>query len=451
MKKLLALLLSLVLPVCALAETYEMTLQVSTDDEVFPAYAKALLQRIPGMTAQDADKYANMLRALLKNSAVTAIVQDDAVSLDVSLAGGSLFDMVTYEAENASYLTSSLLPGYALVEALTDAESMPALISEEDMLHAGDSVEAAITSWFAGIEPLTTSGVFSGDTYEGGTQCTTWILTDKDVAAYVSAIATDEIRSIWSQMLSGAEVNADDLFARFDEANEHVADEDKHSYVLRVVRDDADQLVGLSLTIIDEVAQIATLSLGVKDKEIRLVMGLGLGSQNYWWECTVQENQRSHLTLLKGTSREWVADKLETFAYVSETNAPVAAYTWSCNVTQSGQRYLWDGTAYEGEITDASRTICSFSGSVNQNTSALEANINLASAGRTPLKIKLNYKPVEEIPPLDPALTLCSIADPEQAELYTELSQQINYEMTLRLIKLLPLDVILTLSDFLAF
>ena len=47
MKRLLSLLLLLILPVCALAETYEVSVQVKTDDEVFASYAKELLQKIP--------------------------------------------------------------------------------------------------------------------------------------------------------------------------------------------------------------------------------------------------------------------------------------------------------------------------------------------------------------------------------------------------------------------
>lgn len=451
MKKLLALLVALLLPVCTLAETYELSLQVSTDDGIFPAYAKSLLQKIPGFSAQDADKYAQALHALMKDSKVTAIMQEDAVSLDVSLAGGLLLDMVVRETENSSILTTTLLPGYALVEALPDAGEASAQISEEDMLRAGDSMEDTIATWFAGIEPTTTRGMFQGDAYEGGTQCTTWVLTDKDIADFVSTIATDEIRNIYRQMFSVAEVSADVVFAWFDEANDRVAKEDKYSYVLRIVKDDAGQFVGISLTIIDDVAQLATLSLGVKDKETRLVAGLGMNAQNYWWEYTAQKSQRNQMTFIKGVSREWVADKLESFAYVSQTNAPVAAYTWNYNVTQSGQRYLWDGTVYEGENTVSAKAICSFSGSINHANPALEANINLLSATHTPVKIKLSWKPVKVIPTLDTSLTLCSMSDPEQAELYAELNKQLNFEMSSRLIKLLPLDVILTLSDFIPY
>lgn len=451
MKRLLSLLLLLILPVCALAETYEVSVQVKTDDEVFASYAKEFLQKIPGLSAEDEDRYVQVLRALLKDSGMTAVTQDDAVSMDITLAGESLIDLVVRETDTASYITSSLLPGYALVEEISGesstAQSIEGLDDESTWQHAADSVETALSNWLADIEPTTTRGMFEGDAFAGGTQCTTWILTDMDVAACVSALATDEVRSLLTQMLTASELDAADLLAKFDEANDRVADENKYLYILRVVRDDAGQFVGLSFTVADDTSQLATISFGMTDKEARLVVGLGLKAQNYWWEYKVQTNTREHLTFLKGSSREWVADKVDSFGYVSETNAPVASYIWNCNLTKSGQRTLWDGTLYSGEVADASKAVCSYSGSVNSDSPAFEASIRMMKASRTPLKLDISGKLVDAIPAMDEALVQCSVTDPAQAQLYNELSMKISTELVSRLIKIVPLDVILSLDE----
>lgn len=449
MKRLLSLLLLLVLPVCVFAETYEVSVSVETDDEVFARYAKELLQKVPNLSAEDEDKYVQLLRVLLKEAGVNAVMQEDAVSLDITIASETLIDMVVREIGTASYITSSLIPGYVLVENMSETDTSVQItegVADETALqNAADSITTALSTWLADIEPVTTYGVFHGDAFEGGTQCTTWMLTDMDIAACLSAFTTDEVRSLLTQMLSASELDVASLFAEFDAATDRVADEDKYIYLLRIVRDDADRFVGFSLTVLDDVSQLATVSFGKTENETRLVVGLGLNSQNYWWEYEIQTNTREKLTLLKGSSREWLADKVESFAYVKETNAPVASYHWNCNVTKSGQRYLWDGNLYSGEVTDASKVICSYSGSMNSSVSSFETSISVIKDSRTPLKLEFSWKPAESIPALDDALVQCSMNNPAHNDLANELSEMMVTAMVSRLIKILPIEVLLTL------
>lgn len=448
MKKLLALLLALMLPVCALADTVQVVLESKTDDVVFAACIKEMLQKIPGILATDVDKYTAAASALMKDTKVTARVQADAVSMDIALSGSSLLDITVYQTENASCMISSLLPGYALVEPLTDAKASVQPGSEE-LKQIADGVETAIEAWLKNIESVQTRGVFEGDAYSGGTQCMTWMLTDQDIAALLSSAMTAELRALIGRMLDGSETSAEALFADFDAANARVADEDKFAYILRVVKNDADEFVGLSLSAFEEAAQLATVSYGVKDQEARLVVGLGLNGQNYWWEAVTRKTERKQVTYLKGEMREWVADKTQAFAYVSKTNAAVTSCVWTCNLTKSGQRTLWDGCLYEGSAIDAGKAICAFNGTVNPAAKTLEGRIKLLRGGRNALEMHFSSKAVNAIEPIDPAVVLCSSADPAQEKLYTELYQTLSLAITARMIQLIPLDVILTFGDLL--
>ncbi len=450
MKKLLALLLAFLLPCCAFAEPRAVTVRVSTDDAAFAAYAKEILQKLPGITAETRDKYVQVLRTLLKDTRFTAITQADAESVDISIGGKPLLDLVVYSQENASYLTTSMLPGYALVEKNTDPQlssNGPSQLNEAALSAIAVSVENAVSAWMNSFEPMVSYGSFQGDAYSGGTKCTTWLLSDQDIAALVSAMATEEVRAAVTQLLRESGADAVRLLQQFDDLNDRVAKADAYMYILRVVHDDEDRFVGLSLTILEGAEQLATVSFGKQQKELRLVIGLGLKTQNYWREYILQGSQENNLQAFKGFTREWVANKAEAFSSVSGTNLPVQTFSWSLNISQADSRYLWDASLYEGITNDADRKLVSCTGSFTPADKALEADFSLIRSSSTPLKMQLAVKPAKEIPPLDSSIVVCSASNPADAERYAELNKQLSYELTRRLVTLLPMDLLLILSN----
>lgn len=451
MKKLLALLLAFMLPCCAFAETRAITLKFSTDDEIFAAFAKEVLQVLPGMTEEEKEKKVEAVHAILKDTKFTAVMQDDAISLDISLSGKPLLDMVVHVKENESYITTSMLPGYILTAQQDETQlpqNGPSQIDEAALNAIAASVKTAVKAWLSRFEPTVSYGSFQGDAYSGGTKCTTWVLSDKDIAELVSAIATDEVRAAVTQMLKESGADAVQLLQQFDALNAQVAEADAYKYILQVVHDGEDNLVGLSLTILEEEKQLATVSFGIQAKEVRLVIGLGLKTQNYWREYILQTNQHKNIWFLRGFSREWVANKAEAFSYVSTTSVPVQSFTWSCNISQSGNRYLWDAAFYDGITTDEAWKFASCNGRFTPASRSLEADFNLFWSSSTPLmKMQFSAKPAQEIPPLDDSLVICSASDPEDAALYDELNKKFSYELTRRLLTLLPLDVLLNIGE----
>lgn len=448
MKKLLALLLALFMPLCALAEPYGLSLSLETDEKLAEQFREALLAD-PAYAA-NADALAAALQQLLDGLGLDIICQEDAASLSLRLAGGTLLDMTVHTADDAAWLTTSMLPGYALKEdnagSAADDQEILRQLQETDWTAVQASMAAAAGKWASVIEHDVSTGVYTGDAFDGGTQCATITLTDMDIAALVSALATEELRTAVTPLLTAAGLDAEDVLAKFDAANDRVADEDKYAYLLRLVGNDDGELVGLSLTIVGETAQVATLSLGLEEQEIRLVIGLGLKEQNYWWELTAKLEPQGDALCLNGTSREWVASKEEGFGYASAANAPVAEYTWQGSVTEADGRYLWEAVIHEGSA-QGSGQLCSGSGSLDPASSSLDFTISMGGAENPLLTLNAAFGPTDAIAPLDSTLKVCSITDAADSTLYEKLVTQFSAALMARLLKLLPLDVIMTLNQ----
>ncbi len=452
MKKLLSMLLAMMLPLCAAAETYSLSVMIDTDSVLFPMYLKqALLEQPDIIPADEVEVCVATMQHLMDGLGLQLTMQDNAVAMDMQAAGENLLDVVAHAAEDAIYFTSSLLPGYALTESVTlnaaDEQVLQSACEAVNWEHVCNTVTEAVNAWLAALKPTVSTGSFAGDAFEGGTVCTTWVITDSDLTALVSAAATQELRGALSNVFAAMNADATVFFAQFDEKNAAVADADTYLYILRMVDDDAGNLCGMSLTIFRDADQVATLSLGVTQKEMKLVLGLGLADQNYWWQFTAKKNQRNNIIFLSGTSREWMADKLQSFPYVCTANAPLSEYEWHCNVTKSGNRYLWDASVYEDNDRADYRYLFSSSGSINSKGKQLDGSISWGDSPYVPLTLKIKFGPAEAIAPLDPALQHCSVSAEEDAKLSHELSNRFTAALMARLIKLLPLDVVLMINQ----
>lgn len=442
MKRLTALLLALILPVCAMAETFEVTLQVQTAEALFSSLLDSSIQLQQELEGASVEAVAKLMQALLGNTKITVVNQSDADAVSISLNGKPVLDMTTYMSGSEELTTSSLIPGYVLVE---EAGSEPAIDDTMEQKIAEDIMRAC-NAWADEIREETAYGAFTGDAYSGGTACTTWTITDREVSKLVSAVMTPELRNMIKAQADAEGADAESIVSAIDAANERVSEENKYTYEIRCVKDDKELLVGLSLTVFEQDAQIATFSLGKNQQEIRVVVGFGLKKQNYWAECILTQSQRADKSFIKGEAREWTADKDESFAYVKQTNAPVMSYLLNCIVTKPGQRMLWDGHVYLGMQADAGREVLSFSGSVNKANRVMEAKCSLLENKQPLMTFSVSKKPAAAIQPPDPALVRCSATDPEQGELYTKVSQDFAFAITMRLMQIIPFEAILMLE-----
>lgn len=446
MKRLVALLLALLLPICVLAESVEVTIQVKASDALFSKLSSQSSLDLTGFNAASLEKYASLLKALLKDVSIIVVSQENAYSVDFALSGVKLLDMTAYMSGSLTQLTSSLIPGYVLEETTRKENSLGDLRSERQKKIAAD-VKAAYENWRAGLNPVTTTGVFVGDAYTGGTKCTTWSITDRDVAALLSAVMTPEMRALIQHETTEATEGKKDVLEAFDAANDRVLEENKYSYLVRSVKDDRDEFVGLSVSVFEKDMQLATMSVGAQGNDLRLVVGLGLKQQNYWTEWHFTKSQREGTAFIKGEMREWTAGKNESFTYVRGTNAPAASYLLNCSTTDSAQRMLWDGHVYKGSKADAEKEILSFSGVTNQTDDLFEASVRLMESKQTLMSFTMTKNPAGAIQPPEASLTRCSAEDPAQKELYTKVRQTFVFAITVRLLQVIPIDVLLMMED----
>lgn len=443
MKKLIALLLALMMPLCAAAEAYSFSLSVSTDDELFPWYLKESLLLTPGaIEGEDTELAIRLMQVVLDGLTFDLQIQDQLLALACSINGKPLLDFSIVMNDQEAFLTSSLFPGHAFVSAdasSTNASALQAALAGMPMAAVADEARHTAEAWFAALEPSIAAGTFSGDAYEGGVVCRTWALTDSDIAGFVSDLLTDELRASITEIASA--LDADNLLQQFDTLNAEVADRDEHMYILRVAENEAGVFCGLSLTILRETQQIATASFGTTEKGIKLVIGLGLTGNNYWWEFTANRRQRNHMTTLGGNSREWLSDKELDFSYVSEKVAPVSNFVWQCFITKSGKRYLWDASIYEDPDQAGYRYLMSSDGKVNTSNNELDVTIALGDSPYIPASVNIKFAPTTPrtvtLDGLEPILVTAGF-DIQQHE---GLLEQATALLAARMLKILPADL----------
>ena len=290
---------------------------------------------------------------------------------------------------------------------------------------------------------MVTSGVFQGDAYEGGVKCTTWQLSDKDMAALVEALLNEDVRFVLTQVLSAAGLDATALINELDATNARVAEEDRYAWVLREVQDEADQMVGFSLTVLDDGEQVATLSIGTLNDGLRLVIGLGLAQQNYWCDMTIHNDSREGVWRLVGTTREWVASKEDAFAYVSGAAEPDLTLDWTFCATETITGYTWDVSINQDGVASIRAE-----GAYAHDPYLLSGVVQYVLGEEMLMAMKFSLQQTEAIAPLADGLTLVSMTAPEDALLYEKLSKQFSAALLARLMKLLPMELILQMNQF---
>lgn len=448
MKRLAVLLLALLLPVCALAESWGVTLEAELDETLFSEYVHEFADSLGGSAQGGSlDTVIQLLQRVLDGMRFEIIVQDDgAMTINFDLSGGRLLDMTTYVDENYTYLTSSMLPGYAVVSANTesaDADTTAALSAIDSEVLANE-IAGAVTAWLSGLEPVVSTGTFDGDAYEGGTRCTTWSVTDMDIAALLSSVMTGETREAAALILTSWGVDAEEALGNFDVMNANMADEDQHLYIFSIVEDDSEAIVGFTLKILRENAQIATVSLGVEDEELRLVVGLGLNKENYWFETSLQEAFTENSYIISGVSREWTGPKPQTFADVTSAGEPVAQHRWYVESVETANALKWDAALLLKTENGGEKYLFAASGEANDQV--LDAVLSLGGGERAAMTLRLSVSEAAPIATIADDLEHCFMDDPEQEELYTTLMDKFSTALAVRMIKLLPMDLIMQLN-----
>ena len=405
MRRLMAWLLALLLPCSALADTAKLTVRAEMNE----AFVDVLVEHWASVNADTtrAELVMQMAQRIIDGFKLELRMQEDeAASCRAYLGDSELFDVTCYHQAGIVYAVTSLLPGYAIAEEAKDYSQNAA---DPDWSEIADAAAEAAQNWFSTLTPVVTRGAFIGDAYTGGTQCAAWELSVQDIASLLDAAVPDELRGALQALCGGDQ----DVFQAFHDALSSAA-ADGYSFILRAVSNDAAELVGLSVTVLRANEQIASISLGGSETGI-IVVGLGLSTQNYWWEIDFNRASMGETTLYSGVSREWTAPKTQSFPFVQANAEPQAEYAWSLMQAHHHAQAKWRFTL-SAATEDAQNALLSF---------------------------EIAQESTEELAPMPEDLSICTSADPEQ---YDALVEQLSMKLAARMIKLLPMDLIFQLN-----
>lgn len=298
MKKLLACLLALMLPCCALADTFAMTVtsQVSQDGLAELCRLDAAAQGLD--RSRLSEKSVAALATLL--SGFSAVIQaDDTGALDASLSyeGQQIFSLQSAAIGDTDVVVTSLCPGLMLTSpvdtALNEAwEQAGAALEDMNWLDLFETLDECLSGWEQTLDITTEYGYFAGDTYALEGECITMRFDERDISVLLEALShadwpdgISELTRAVSLSIWGDETSLRDAVL---ERVHITAFQNQYSYVMRLVDSDrfADP-IGFSLLTYEGGQLVSTLSMGVWNGRIDTVLGYGLRGENVYLSSTL--------------------------------------------------------------------------------------------------------------------------------------------------------------------
>lgn len=451
MRKLLALLLALMLPCCALAETISMnwTTDVSADglsmlidlledpaDEGPSFTAKqiaALAELMSGFSLRmDTHESGNRVKMVLS-------YQDEAlVDLDAQIAGDTT--LFTLSLLEGMLLTAPMDP--ALMEAQAAADEA---WQHQPWLDLQKRYALFADVWESSLDVTIEYGSFIGDAYSGGKRSTTYRFDERDVAVLLESIITVDQPDNMATLLSfyGQQYFEDpdgltDYLAKFAR---DVALRNQYRYVLRVVDDGAEEptLVGISLLVYEKDQLVATLSMGGDEDRTNIVLGYGIRGENCYLALTQTDDPANEPNLLAKLWRD--PGKVGYYAASADEQA---------NLLLTAKVYL-------DERDNLQSLRAELIGPITQNipietTLSLEnretfgdITFSLSLSGERLLTSSMAFTSVEDLPDMTAddlqVIDITDISDEEEQDVASALDKAVT-ELGLKLFRLLPPELL---------
>lgn len=510
MKKLLALLLALLLPAGVLAEA-----GVTEDSDIVPndtSYQQlkvpagemqafcleiavtaneeslaALLQ--PSMQMSDAATAAKAIAKLLNGFGMKLVAQGDNISFDLLLKNASLMDFNGYMTADGQQVivTSSMMPGYGLVQHADDDKTDAALTDKllEELTHLLADMASDAMPLLQEIDVERTRGSFEGDAYTGGVWCTTVRLDDRQIAEFLRALLTDDVQEAVTAFLTLSGLGTAETVRQLVARHEDVALANEYHYILRFVEDANGEPVGLSATVMRGEEQLSTFSLGIADDTLRIVTGVGGVQENYWYDHLILfEKPEVHTVpgddvivvlegaeglemsdveivygdvedrdgfVIRGSCIEFIGDKESSFSYALATaDESLVWCDWMLDVKQDGARIEWQYAEESGVAPAVLKE--GMPASVNIQAKGLvddemTGSIVYTVDGVECLSVSATFKPCAPIPPMSDDLVLVDVesGDHEQQLLAIEAENTLIDALSQKMITLMPVELILLL------
>ncbi len=300
------------------------------------AWAMAILMTATPFTALAEDAYALRMSWELDDSAVVSLFQDesaeevkalarlinslgyqlqwqpDAFSFGISMKDEGLLEVALAQQDGVLGITGTVMPGVVLT--LSEDQLPTQLFSEQTnalltvaLPSLWTDAAALWADFLTALEPTEETGNFVGNAFANGVRRRLYRVDDRDIGLLlgdlVDIIADNQALAAWCDVLdiSLAEVARE---ARAWIRSVSLANE--YRYEISVVYDAAGELTGVSATALRLEEQVATLSAGLREDMLEVVLGWGMAHGNKYLRLTLmwQESGGSwYLRLINDPAR----------------------------------------------------------------------------------------------------------------------------------------------------
>lgn len=461
MKRLLAFLLALMLPCAAFAETdaYVFEAVMTVDSENFPEYlTNMLLPGLPEDMPVDAGMLGSALSRLANGLGVRFTSQENAWLFELLVKESALIDFTIHldESGNQYLLCSSLMPDYAIAIPYEAEEGSPSPADSADWSAAFSGAANRIFLWIISLDCTESDGNFSGDAYEGGVHETVWRFDDADLATLLSELTSNELQPLVSAVSQFLETDEQSMVDQLASLHQEVADRNEYAYVLRAVNNEYDELIGLSLTVNRGEAQVYTASIGFNDDGFLLVTGKPLTNANLWetTDFTAQLTDNELHLQCEGTAM--VAGKALDYRAAQAQGELASSTVTTCVFTDNGSDGLdWTyasatttSPAYVSSSVPAEQRVDG-TGSISFDSIQLTGTFSASIDGKHLSDASFRFEQTEPISAPSESLITFDLEDmsEEAIERQFDALEQFSNAFSMRMIQLLPLDLILMLSN----
>lgn len=451
MKRILSLvlaLLTLATPVCAMGEASRLDVTMTVNEEI----ASGIF--LGAGHFKGADNEAELCAAmakLLNGYGLSFMMQDDAMSLALRLAGKELTDLSFLWGGDEMILTSTQMNGSGISIPMDEAElDIELIISELDWSELLGDMLLAVLPVLGEVEHASARGSFSGDAFTDGVYCETFIFDDALVARFLDAMMTDALREAIIAQGEQLGVDAQSYLDSFDQKNAQVLQDNTHRYILRLVSDAEYDPIGLSATVLQGESQLCTLSVGFKGDSVHIVAGFPVENVNYWHSHaitfeTATDDQGAETLTVTGDLLEFTADRSHAFTYALYSTTDLrmnAEWTLETMFQANAVSYKFNGTMQIGQDTPAtgiSATGLYLSGKRFHGTLAYTLD------STEYMNLKVNWAPCDPMEATGAELTVCSLESEDTAQL-EQIATEYVYSLALQLMKVIPPELLMVIQ-----
>ena len=317
MKKLLACLLALMLPLTALADCLSLEMYWSLWPDGMTALIGSLTdgQRYPLM-----EEWLGELAAFLSGFSVTCAADDASGYGYLTFRYGeeALYSFDVTATDQGTVMRHSAFPDMPLLLSPDNLYADPSALLPRSLSDVPwDDVlvtfRACLNRWAQAMETTEAKGHFAGDAYAGGAHRTTLRFDERDLALLTDMLLDaqwpEAFTALFAQPIRAAGGQTDDARAYLRNQIRKVALDNRYRYVLHLVDDARGEPIGLSLIAYLADQQVATLSVGAApDGGITLVLGWGVRDENVYLSARITpegaEGHRFSAELLRDAARQ---------------------------------------------------------------------------------------------------------------------------------------------------